>query len=74
MKFGDLFNFVKNKYEVKGAKVKEGVVTGNMPKILQLRKQIDNLISKKTNLKDIDKKSIDDSFRYLENVIKSPDD
>lgn len=67
----DLFDFVKNKYQVKGEKISEGVVTSNIPKILQLRKQIDNLISKKTNLKDIDKKSIDDSFRYLENVINT---
>jgi hypothetical protein len=67
----DLFDFVKSKYQVTPEKVKETVVTANIPKILKLRKQISELVEKSTILKDIDKKSIDDSFRYLENIVNT---
>ena len=63
------FDYVKNPYKYSPLKTSETLLEGNIKKIVNLEKEIENLsdIFKKT--KEIDKRSIDNSFRFLEKLI-----
>lgn len=65
----DFFDFVKNPYKEATSKVVPTVADGNMKKIIQLQKQVEQLTAKSTTLSDINKRSINDSFRSLESQI-----
>lgn len=63
------FNFIKEPYKTTGGYVSSKKAVGNLPKIVNLQKKIETLISKNKTLKEIDKVSINDSFRNLEKNI-----
>ena len=65
----DFFDFVKNPYKEASSKVVPTVAEGDMKKIIQLQKQVEQLTAKSTTLSEIDKRSINDSFRSLERQI-----
>ena len=67
----DLFKFVKNSYKKIPEVTKEVVQKGNLPKVVQLQRQIEELTPKLSNLKNIDKKSIDDAYRYFEETLNT---
>jgi CRISPR/Cas system CSM-associated protein Csm2 small subunit len=65
----DLFNFIKNKYEKIPESISEKTLTGNIQKLINIQKQIEKLTPKLEKVKNIDKRSIDDSYRFLEDTI-----
>lgn len=65
----DFYDAAKGKFKPEVTKEGEGVMIGNLPKIIAFQKRIENLLEKSTRLKDIDKKSINDSFINLERQI-----
>jgi hypothetical protein len=65
----DFFNYVKNPYKVKPAYLTEKIAKGNLKKIIKLQEKVENLAMKSGKLKAIDKKSIDDSYVFLEDTI-----
>jgi len=64
------FNYVKKPFKAKPAKVVSEIAEGNIPKLIKLQKGIENLSTKATKLKGIDKRSIDDAYRFLEDTIQ----
>lgn len=65
----DLFNFVKTPYKATTGVTKEIIQKDNLGKLVNIQKQIEELIPKLENIKGIDKRSIDDSYRFLEDAI-----
>lgn len=66
----DFFDVVKNPFKAGSKEVKDAVLEKGSPrKLVSLQKDIEKLTEKATTLTDIEKKSIDDSFRVLEKQI-----
>lgn len=65
----DFYESAIGKYVPETSKVVEGVAEGDVNKLISIQKQIEKLTPKLKNLKEIDKRSINDSFRYLEDII-----
>lgn len=63
------FDTVKNPFKPEITKTGEVVGKSDMEEVISLQKQIEQLTTKSTNLSEIDKQSINDSFRYLESKI-----
>lgn len=63
------FRYVKNPYNKVETTVKETVAVGNLKKLIDLQKNIEKLGRQATNLSELDKRSINDSFRSLEKNI-----
>jgi len=65
----DFYESAIGKYVPATTKVVEDVAVGNINKLISVQKQIEKLTPKLENLKGIDKRSIDDSYRFLEDTI-----
>jgi len=65
----DFFDTVKNPYKAGEETTKTSKAVGDILKVESLQKEIERLISKSKTLKEIDKTSINDSFRTLEKNI-----
>ena len=65
----DFVDYIKKPAEVIPAKTIEKTAKGNLDRLINLQKQIENLVPKATKLRAIDKRSIDDSYRFLEDTI-----
>lgn len=63
------FDTVKNPFKEATTGTKEVIAKGESSKLVKLQKQIESVLSKSKTLKEIDKRSIDDSFRLLEKNI-----
>lgn len=64
-----LFKYVKEPYKITGGKTVQTTARGNIDKVIQLQKRIESLLTKSKTVTEIDKRSINDSFRYLEQNI-----
>ncbi len=65
----DFYESAIGKYVPETSKVVEGVAEGDVNKLISIQKQIEKLTSKLENVKGIDKRSINDSYRFLEDTI-----
>ena len=65
----EFIDYVKMPAGVIPEKVVETIAKGNIPRIIKLQKQIEQLARKSEGLREIDKLSINDSFRFLEDTI-----
>jgi len=65
----DFFNIVKKPFKSATKGAKEVVLKGDANKIVQLQKAIEGLSTKAGKLRGVDKRSIDDSYRFLEDTI-----
>jgi len=65
----NFFKNIKQPFKKTIEKVKEVKAVGNLPKIIKAQKGVENLSDALTGFRNIDKKSIDDSFRFLEKTI-----
>jgi hypothetical protein len=65
------FNFVKKPFKALPEKEALRVQAGSIPKVIQLQKQIEKLAPKAAKLRSIDKRSIDDAYRYLEDTLNT---
>jgi len=63
------FDFVKKPFKLKPEKVGEVALKGNIQKLIKLQSQIEKLGRKSTGLKELDKRSIDDAYRFWEETI-----
>lgn len=63
------FDTIKNPFKAGSEEVNVGEAVGNIPKIISLQKRIEQFTSKSKILKEVDKTSINDSFRFLEKNI-----
>lgn len=63
------FDTVKNPFKPEVAKTGKAVAEGDVEKAISLQRQIEQLTAKSSKLSDIDKRSINDSFRYLESKL-----
>lgn len=63
------FDYVKNPFKEAVEKVSDDVMEGDIQKIIALQKKIEQMASKSVLLTDIEKRSINDSFRHLERNI-----
>ena len=69
--FESIKNFVdyaKKPAAIIPAKIGTTIAKGNVQKIINLQKQIEKLSTKTTGLREIDKRSIDDAYRFLEDT------
>ncbi len=64
-------DYVKKPAEIIPSKIIETTVKGNIPKIIKLQKNTEQLLSKSKIIQGVDKKSINDSFRFLEENINT---
>jgi len=69
-KVDDFFDYVKNPFKAKPSKVVSEIAEENVQKLIKLQKGIENLSLKATKLKGVDKTSIDDAYRFLEDTIQ----
>ena len=65
----DFFKQVKSPYKAPDIGVKEVVQKGDVKKIIDLQKRVEQLVAKSEKLSDIEKTSINDSFINLERQI-----
>lgn len=65
----DFYNLSKKPYQKETITETVDVMQGNVKKIVELQKKIESLTSKASNLSEIDKKSINNSFINLERNI-----
>ena len=65
------YNFIKKPFRIKPEKTKEVIAVENLDKLINAQKGIENLSEKALRLKEIEKRSIDDSFRFLEETINN---
>lgn len=65
----DFYESAIGKYVPETSKVVEGVAEGDVNKLISIQKQIEKLTPKLEKAKGIDKRSIDDSYRFLEDTI-----
>lgn len=63
------FDYIKNPFNKTETTVKEVEAIGNLKKLIQLQKDLEKFARKTTGLRELDKRSINDSFRYLESSI-----
>ena len=63
------FRHIKNPYNKVETKVTENLAIGNLKKLIDLQKKIEKYGRQATNLSELDKRGIDDSFRFLEDSI-----
>jgi len=63
------FEYVKKPFKLKPEKISEVALRGNIQKLIKLQSQIEKLGRKATGLKELDKRSIDDAFRFWEDTI-----
>ena len=65
----ELIEKLKNTFEDLAVRADDISATKNISKVVKLQKQIETVLSKSKTLKEIDKRSINDSFRTLEKSI-----
>lgn len=63
------FRYVKDPYNKVETTVKEVVAIGNLKKLVNIQKKIEEFGRKTINLNELDKRSINDSFRFLEDSL-----
>jgi len=64
-------DYVKKPAEIIPSKIIETTTVGNIPKIIELQKNIEKLSIKAEGFKNIDKRSIDDAYRFFEDTINT---
>ena len=67
----DFFNYIKEPFKKTLPKQVETTAKGNIPRIIKLQKRIEKLAEKSEKLRNIDKRSIDDAYRYLDDLIEN---
>jgi len=65
----DFLDTVKNPFKASTETSKVTKAVAEMPKIIKFQKEIEKLVGKSKTLSEIDKRSINDSFRFLEKNI-----
>lgn len=65
----NFFDYVKHPFKVKPAKIVETIAEENVQKLIKLQKGIENLSLKAGKIKGLDKRSIDDAYRFLEDTL-----
>lgn len=68
-KLSEATDFLRNKFDDMLTKKEATSTTKQITKLVQLQKEIEKIMQKSSTLKEIDKTSINDSFRYLEKSI-----
>lgn len=63
------FEYIKEPFNKTEATVKEIPAIGNMKKIIKIQKALEDMGRKVTDLKEFDKRGIDDSYRFLDDAI-----
>lgn len=65
----DFYESAIGKYVPESENIVEGIAKGDINKLISIQKRIEKLTPKLENIKGIDKRSIDDSYRFLEDTI-----